>query len=65
MNGSTNVFVENFVSDIQDKYNDIRKLEEVRLICPNLILKVLECEQSLPIIYRYGIFDSPTRRNAR
>ena len=30
MNGSKNVFVENFVSDIQDKYNDIKKLEEVK-----------------------------------
>ena len=29
MNGSKNVFIENFVSDIQDKYADIKILEEV------------------------------------
>jgi len=35
MNGSTNVFLENFVSDIQDKYSDIKKLEQVQLSTKN------------------------------
>lgn len=43
-NGSTNCIIENFVSDIQDKYSDIKKLEEVlEAIFSLYCLKYLEC----------------------